>query len=127
MYQAMKPIELLNISETADLLRTSVPTIRWRLCQSRKEQDDFPKPVTGFKKRCLWLRSDVERYILQCSERNNPVRPKQPRQGQHTPETMAMLEKFGMPLSDDGTLSPVAKKIMKRVQVLKKAGVNILQ
>jgi predicted DNA-binding transcriptional regulator AlpA len=124
--KTMSSIELLDITEIAALLRTTVPTIRLRLTNSRKGQSDFPKPISGRKQRCLWLKSDVERYLYQCSERNNP-RPlksqRQSRQVQHSDSTLAVLKQFGLDI-EDGKIPEVGKRVLAKVNALKEAGVN---
>ena len=71
-----KNVELLDIHETADLLRLSVPTVRLYLYRSRQGVGSFPEPINGFRRKCFWLRTTIESYLLQLAgEQNNHTPP----------------------------------------------------
>ena len=78
----MSQIELLNIQQTADLLKLSVATIRLRLYERRRGVGNFPQPIGGFKRKCFWLRSEIERYIESLNEHANPY-PLQEQKTEH--------------------------------------------
>ena len=68
----MSQMELLDIQQTADLLKLSVATVRLRLYERRRGVGDFPQPISGFKRKCFWLRSEIERYVERLNEQANP-------------------------------------------------------
>ena len=99
----MANIELLDVKEVAALLRLSKPSIYLKIQQRRRGCGDFPLPIGDHKQRLLWLKSDIDQWILQRAARNNPPAPQdasvpemQPAESrrQISPETLAILEKF---------------------------------
>jgi len=71
----MSQFELLDIHQTADLLKLSVATVRLRLYERRRGIGDFPQPIGDFKRKCFWLRSEIERYVERRNEQANPYSP----------------------------------------------------
>jgi len=52
-------MKLVNIGEVADLMRSSVSTIRRRLAAARSGESSFPLPIFGNKKKALWRQDDI--------------------------------------------------------------------
>jgi predicted DNA-binding transcriptional regulator AlpA len=63
-------MNLLNISEVAEMLRCSVATIRRRLAEARRGERRFPLPVNKWKEHNLWRAVDIENWT------ENPIQSK---------------------------------------------------
>ena len=69
MVRRMK-LELVGVAEIADLLGVS----RQRVHAIIRAYDDFPDPVAELSAGRIWLRSDVDDWIVRHSDRR-PGRP----------------------------------------------------
>jgi predicted DNA-binding transcriptional regulator AlpA len=90
-----KQIEIINIKELSDLMKCSVSNIYFQLAERRKGRGDFPQPLHGYRKRCLWLRSEVENFIERRNAQANPSPQSVPKRKQ-SDATAATLAQFGL-------------------------------
>jgi len=93
-------IEIMNLAEVALMLRLSTSTIRLRLTARRNGKGDFPAPISGYKERLAWLRSEIESYIQRRNHQANHCTPAPP-QGTHTLSAETLQAAANLGLSDD--------------------------
>ena len=103
-YRTRKLImKLVNIQEVADLMCSSVSTIRRRISDARKGLSTFPQPIFGSKKKALWRQDDILTW--------NEALPDTPNVPYETPATKQrhlkiihneLLEKYGINVAGKG-------------------------
>ena len=63
--------KLLTLRDLVLVLNISEATLRRRITESRKGIGDFPKPISGFKRKLLFNPDDIERWAG-CRQRAPP-------------------------------------------------------
>jgi len=88
--------EIMNLPEVAHMMRLSTSTIRLRLTERRKGKCDFPAPISGYRERLAWLRSEIESYIQRRNHQANYCTPAP--QGTHnlSAETLRVAAELGL-------------------------------
>jgi predicted DNA-binding transcriptional regulator AlpA len=64
--------KLLTLRDLMPILNISEATIRRRIAESRAGIGNFPKPVTGFRRKLLFRPEDIESW-MGCQQRAPPV------------------------------------------------------
>jgi len=64
--------KLLTLRDLMSILNLSEATLRRRIAESRAGIGDFPKPLTGFRRKLLFHPDDIERWAG-CRQRAPPV------------------------------------------------------
>jgi len=78
----------LKISEVAELLRCSVPTVRRWLAEARRGERLFPLPLNQPRSQNLWRREDIENWT------ENPA--KSPSKSMHQKKVQRRSEIAGL-------------------------------
>ena len=55
-----KSSDLMNIQEVCQYYGLSEQTIRRRIRESKLGCSSFPRPITGYSRKALWRRTDIE-------------------------------------------------------------------
>jgi predicted DNA-binding transcriptional regulator AlpA len=63
--------KLLTLRDLMSILNLSEATLRRRIAESRAGIGDFPKPLTGFRRKLLFHPDDIERWAG-CRQRAPP-------------------------------------------------------
>jgi len=87
-------IELITIKELAERLKCSESHIYFQIAERRAGRGNFPSPIHGYRKRCLWLAEEVDNYIRRLNAEANPA-PQAPAR-KHSKKTIDTLAQFGI-------------------------------
>ena len=64
--------KLLTVQDLLPILQVSEATLRRWLAETRAGRGNFPKPITGFKRKLLFHSDDIERWAG-CQQQPTPT------------------------------------------------------